>query len=168
MHISCQGPPLLIPLSIGDYMVLLMLLLYRISAQNSICNFMFFRDWFIGVDANVICWTTMSILSRFFHRRAPDGLLEFVDRVYGKGTWFSNVNLMIYYYIQLYTVTLTFWVVLGKPCEICLHLLLAWISTHFFLVQKEKQLRALYSLHIGCKPLRWGVNKNLQFPQKVR
>ncbi|XP_058189073.1 formin-like protein 14 [Rhododendron vialii] len=32
----------------------------------------------------------MSILSRFFHRRAPDGLLEFVDRVYVFDSCFST------------------------------------------------------------------------------
>ena len=29
---------------------------------------------------------TMSLLSRFFYKRPPDGLLEFIDRVYGKHT----------------------------------------------------------------------------------
>jgi hypothetical protein len=26
----------------------------------------------------------MSLLSRFFYKRPPDGLLEFIDRIYGK------------------------------------------------------------------------------------
>lgn len=36
----------------------------------------------------------MSLLSRFFYKRPPDGLLEFVERVYGNIRSF-NLNLIL-------------------------------------------------------------------------
>lgn len=40
----------------------------------------------------MIYWLSiMSLLSRFFYRRPPDGLLELDDRVYGKGTSFDFI-----------------------------------------------------------------------------
>ncbi|PSR91364.1 Formin-like protein [Actinidia chinensis var. chinensis] len=51
----------------------------RRTAQGLVCG-----------SADVVFLTIMSILSRFFHRRAPDGLLEFVDRVYVFDSCFST------------------------------------------------------------------------------
>lgn len=39
----------------------------------------------------------MSLLSRFFYRRPPDGLLELDDRVYGKTTNFDLIMCLIFY-----------------------------------------------------------------------
>lgn len=36
----------------------------------------------------------MSLLSRLFYRRPPDGLLEFVERVYGRESYF-NLNIFM-------------------------------------------------------------------------
>ena len=47
----------------------------------------------------------MSLLSRFFYKRPPDGLLEFVERVYGNGL--HSLILNCYYSFSL--------------CEFCVH-----------------------------------------------
>lgn len=40
----------------------------------------------------------MSLLSRFFYKRPPDGLLEFVERVYGN-ILFSFFNLVLLFFL---------------------------------------------------------------------
>lgn len=43
----------------------------------------------------------MTLLSRFFYKRPPDGLLEFVERVYGNILFFILYSSVCYYFFAL-------------------------------------------------------------------
>lgn len=62
-----------------------------ILKRNSRLTTHFCRFWCIGIRLlSSSDKKNMSLFSRFFYKRPPDGLLEFVDRVYGNEASFSS------------------------------------------------------------------------------